>query len=265
MIQYVKSLIIITLTVFFVASCASSNNEKSDPDAKQDVVARANVEGEEYLNYLDNNDSLNTANSLYYSKTINGEVEWTEVIMTLDDSSRILKMVERIALPGKEAVYSNHFYYKDGAKYATKQFFEESVGDSSYFVELMSYYDKNGKVKATKRRTAIYEDLLDQEQYMVTQNKNCDDARAFRMINQQGEFQTTFQGFVDMDGFKFLVVGENKKDGFVSALIVQQMTPLVIELRNKTKEMIGTPLVVNFQTVHEGGGSEQILLAVDKK
>ncbi len=265
MIRHVNLLVVTAIALFFTSSCTSTNTEKPKEQPVPNVVAKANIEGEEYLNYLDFNDSLYKANSLYYSKKINDQVEWTEVIMSLDDSSRILKMIEQIAHAGSDAVFSNHFYFKDGKKYATKQFFVETASDSSYFVELLSYYDKNEKVKVTKRRTAPYEDLLDQEQYMITQNKECSSDRAFRIVNQTGEFKTTYQGFVDMEGFKFLVVGEDKKDGFSSALIVQRTTPLIMELRNNEADMLGTPLIVNFQTITEGGGSEQILIAVARE
>lgn len=265
MIQHTKLLIALPITLLLIASCGSGSKEINSGETPASTVAKADEEGEAYLSSIDFNDSLNLANSLYYSKTINGRVEWTEVVMHLDDSSRIIKMEERMALLGSDAVFSNHFYYKDGRKYATKQFFQESEGDSTYFVELLSYYDTKEKVKATKRRTAIYEDQLDQQQFMVAEKTDCSSERAFSIINQTGEFETTYQGFVDMDGFKFLVVGENKKDGFSSAIIVQEITPLIMELRAKQKQMLGTPLIVQFQTIREGGGTEQILLGVSKK
>lgn len=263
--RYVKVLIVITIAAFSVASCGSSNNSKSADRSENEVVAKANEEGEAYLASIDLNDSLNTANSLYYSRGEGENVEWTEVIMFLDDQSQVVKLIERIAKPGSSAVNSNHFYFKAGKKYATKQFFEESAGDSTYFVELLSYYDTAEKVKATKRRTAEFEEFLEQVPYMVAQNVDCSVDRAYSIINQTGEFETTYQGFVDMDGFKFLIVGENSKNGFSSAIIVQQLTPLILELRAREREMLGTPLRVEFQTIEEGGGTEQILMAVSKK
>lgn len=265
MIRFVKVLIVMTIAAFSVASCGSSNKQNSNDNPQKDVLAKANEEGEAYLASIDLNENLNTANSLYYSRGEGENVEWTEVVMYLDDSSRVVKMVERIAKPGSSAVYSNHFYFKGGKKYATKQFFEETAGDSTYFVELLSYYDASEKVKATKRRTAEYEEFLEQVPYMVSQSVDCKVDRALSIVNQTGEFETTYQGFVDMDGFKFLIVGENKKNGFSSAMIVQQLTPLILELRAREKEMIGTPLRVEFQTIQEGGGTEQILLSVSKK
>jgi hypothetical protein len=265
MMRFHKVLIGLTIAAFSVASCGSSNTSKSKDRSANEVVAKANEEGEAYMASIDLNDSLSTANSLYYSRGEGENVEWTEVVMFLNDQSQVVKIIERIAKPGSSAVYSNHFYFKEGKKYTTKQFFEETAGDSTYFVELLSYYDAAEKVKATKRRTAVYEDFLEQVPYMVAEKVDCSVDRALSIINQTGEFETTYQGFVDIDGFKFLIVGENSKEGFSSAIIVQQLSPLILELRAKERQMIGTPLRVEFQTIQEGGGTEQILLSVSKK
>lgn len=266
--RYFNALIVMVITAMLAVACKTNKTDEtsSDKSNKEDnVVAEANVEGEAYLNSIDLNDSLYTANSLFYSREVNGQTEWIEVIMSLNDSNQIVKMKEQFVVAGYDAIFSNHFYYKDGLKYATKQFFMESVEDSSYFVELLSYYDENEEVLATKRRTAVYEEYLPQEQYMIAEKTACSADRAKDVINQKGKFETTFQGFVNMEGFKFLVVGENAKNGYSSALIVQQITPLIIELRNNESKMIGTPLTVNFQTIVDGTGSQQILLGVNKK
>ncbi|MDB0037957.1 hypothetical protein N9F08_01205, partial [bacterium] len=188
---------VIGIALFLTASCTSTNNENKKKELVNNVVAKANVDSEAYLDDIDLNDSLYKANSLYFSREVGNALEWTEVIMTLDDSSRILKMVEQFLVAGTDAVCSNHFYFKDGYKYATRQFFLERIQDSSYFVELLSYYDKNEKVTATKRRTAEYEDMLSQEQFMVSKNIDCNSDRAFDIVNQTGEFETTYQGFVE--------------------------------------------------------------------
>lgn len=267
MIRYFNSLVVIGVALFVAASCTTTEtvNENQDAETASTEVAKADVEAEAYLDYLDLNDSLPKANSLHYSREIDGQQEWIEVVMTLDDSSRILKMVEQFLSAGSEAVFSNHFYFKDGYKYATKQFFLEEKDDSTYFVELLSFYDKDEKVTATKRRTAEYEDLLSQEQYMVAEKQDCSSDRAFDIVNQKGKFKTTFQGFVEFQGFKYLVVGEDNKDGYSSALIVQQTTPLIMELRNDESDLIGAPLRVSFQTVTDDGSAQQILLGVARE
>lgn len=264
--RYTNLLMVTAIALFVITSCSTSNDEKNKVETQQKVVAKANVEGEAYLESIDLNDSLSELNSLYYSRTVNGKMEWAQVILSVDDSNTVFKMVELFSPLGSNTVFSNHFYFKDNYKYATKQFFTESIEDSTYFVELLTYYNKNGKVQATKRRTAYYEDLLPQEQFMVADNTPCSDKRAYRIINQEGEFATTFQGFVESpDGFSYLVVGEDKKDGFSTALIVQRTTALITELRQNQKKLLGIPLIVDFQTFTDASGSQQILVGVSKR
>jgi len=267
MIRYINYLVVAGITLFATVSCSTETKVKTEtPETKAPTeVAETNFEAEAYLDALDFNDSLPKANSMHYSRVVDGQQEWIEVIMTLDDSSRILKMVEQFLLAGSSSVFSNHFYFKDGYKYATKQFFVETQGDSSYFVELLSFYDKDENVTATKRRTAQYENDLVEAQYMVVPKQACSADRAYDIINQKGKFETTFQGFIDSQGFKYLIVGEDAKDGFSTALVVQRTTPLIMELRKNESQMLGTPLRVHHQTIIDATGSQQILMGVARE
>jgi hypothetical protein len=265
MIKYILSIATGILFITIVSCDSSEPIDNPNPDGTETNVPRAQDELELYLDGLDYNDSLETGNSLFYSRGAGPTAESVEVKIFLDDSSQIVKMVEIIVAPGSNSVTSNRFYYRGDKKVATKRFFQESVKDSAYFVEVRSYYDTNEEVKVTKRRTARFEEQLDQEMFKVVKSEDCKSDRALRILNQQGEFETTFQGFIDMEGFIFLIVGENKKNGFATSLIVQMVTPFVQELRNNEKKMIGTPLIVQFETVTDSGGSEQILHGVRKK
>ncbi|MFK7783867.1 MAG: hypothetical protein AB8B56_02060 [Crocinitomicaceae bacterium] len=268
MIRHINYLVVIGIALFTITSCTTEpevETENPETETTAPIEAKANFEAEEYLDYLDFNDSLAKANSLYYSREFNGNREWIEVVMTLDDSSRILKMVEQYLMGGAEAVYSNNFYFKDGYKYATKQFFIESEGDSSYFVELLSFYDKDENVTATKKRTAEYENDLVNAQYMVAPKQGCSTDRAFDIVNQEGEFRTTFQGFIEMQGFKYLIVGDDDQDGFSTALVVQRTTPLIKELVGNESELLGIPLRVSYQTIVDATGSQQILMGVARE
>ncbi len=248
----------IVLGLMTMASCGDSTttdeiNEQNNEESNETV--QLSEEYEAYMTQLDANDTMDIANSLYY---VNGNQEGVEVALFLDGEGEIQKIEETMISP-TGSVTSNLFYYKDGAKYATKQFVEQIAGDSVYFEEYRSYYNKDESVKLTKKRSAAYEEMLEYESFTVTDNKDCKADRAMRIVNQEGEFETTFQGFVELEGFLFLVVGENKKSGYASSLIVQQYTPDILELKAKESEMIGTPLEVQFMIDHNQG-EQQILI-----
>ena len=256
-------------TLLLILTCASCKTDEvvTDSDETDEPVIEtpSNDELEAYLMEIDLNDELELASSLYYTKGSDSGEEMVQVNLFLTDSSEVLKIEELMVRPGTNSIVSNVFYYKDEVKCASKQFFEESINDSSYFVEVLSYYDADAKVILSKRRTAMFEDYLDQEAYTVVKNSDCSDARAFDVVNQEGNFETTFQGFVEFGQFTYLIVGENKKVGFASSLVVQRESALIKELRANEKEMIGTPLEVEFGTAMDDGGSQQILLSIIKK
>ena len=265
MIKYLFPLTTLLLILTF-ASCNTDEVVTDSDETDEPVIETpSNDELEAYLMEIDLNDELELASSLYYTKGSDSGEEMVQVNLFLTDSSEVLKIEELMVRPGTNSIVSNVFYYKDEVKCASKQFFEESINDSSYFVEVLSYYDADAKVILSKRRTAMFEDYLDQEAYTVVKNSDCSDARAFDVVNQEGNFETTFQGFVEFGQFTYLIVGENKKVGFASSLVVQRESALIKELRANEKEMIGTPLEVEFGTAMDDGGSQQILLSIIKK
>ncbi|MCH2225272.1 MAG: hypothetical protein MK066_10935 [Crocinitomicaceae bacterium] len=251
--------------ILISVSCSDTNNEENVnlPEINTETSEEMKMaeEFESYIAMLDFNDSLGIANSLFYTK---GENESVEVVLFFNDSSELVKVVEKMTLPQSSSVQSNVFYLKEGKKYATKEYMEKVEGDSSYFVELRSYYDSNEKPIVTKKRSAMFEEMLEMESFQTIEPQDCSMDRALRCVNQEEEFATTFQGFVELEnGFLFLIVGEDSKEGYSSAMIVQQVTPTIMELRSKEIEMLGTPLIVDFRTVVDQG-TQQILLSVRK-
>lgn len=265
MIKYLIPVSLFALFATAMVGCNNSENsgKENDSDSLTVIESDQYEEFEQYMSEVDANGTYSIANSMYYSNQAGEAVEVRLYLEEINaDSSELVKMEELMVAPVTGVVFSNIFYYKDGLKYLTRQYFQEGNADSLYFVELRTYYDKKEKPVVTKRRTAPYEELLDQETFAVVDSKDCSDERAFRCINQEGEFETTFQGFVDMSPFLYLIVGENKKDGYASSLIVQSRNEIINQLVANESNWIGKPLIVRFEIIQEGGGQEQILTGI---
>jgi hypothetical protein len=92
---------------------------------------------------------------------------------------------------------------------------------------------------------------------------NCSSKNAEDALNQSGEFITTFQGFVETGKDLFLTVGENKKDGYVSALMVQAIDENIKKLQQTEILMIGKQLTVNFERMTDASGFQfQVLTGI---
>lgn len=233
------------LSVIIFTSCGNENVTED----KVEIIDNEPTFGEDYSTYIteiDNNESLEELKSLSYADPKNNAVQ---VAVFLNDSSEIMKIEEKYTTESSSSINTNLFYKKHGKKYASIQFFEEKdSNDSLYFVEIQSFYDSSGNCIFSKKRTAEYESYLEFEPFVEIKKTPCSDQKAMDVLNQRGKYQTTFQGFVRGEEAIHLVVGEPKKDGFASALIVQSFTPTVNYLLKNESKMLGTPLEIQFGT-----------------
>ncbi len=256
-----KFILSIFLLSILAVGCGQDNTDQVDfSDSPEDQEQMSDSGAEEFIVKIDTTNLL-SGNSLYYSREDGASVE---VIIYVDDSSRIQKMVERYTKNASGSICTNLIYYKNGKKYVTKELFDEGVGESAVFTERVTYYDENEKPKVTKYRKAPFEDQLENESFKLTEKRDCDEKRAMDVLNQIGEFETNFQFFVRDEHLLYLVVGEDKENAYRSSLVVQHKGPVIQKLLSDEKGMIGTPLKVDHQTVvGEMGFEFQALLGVE--
>ena len=249
----------------FLLFVACDTSEEKIPDVEETtfteyVPGKEEVAYEEYMMGIDSDDALGGGNSLFYSK---GNGEYTEVEFLVNEKNEMVKMIQYYTQETL-TVAKNIFYFKEGKKFATRELFEQGPMNNLSFVERITYYDQDEKPIVTKQRVAPYEQDLELESFRMADKHDCSAKRAFEILNQQGEFNTTFQGFVSEDAFLYLVVGGPGANDYTSSLLVQNVDQTIKKLQSNEMGMIGTPLIVNFDNVKDGGeGYEyQILLAV---
>lgn len=258
-----KSINFLALTVVLLIGLYSCDESKNENDQEQ-IIPVATDESkfeaaEAYITELDEKE-LTVAKSLYYSRPDGATVE---VEVYLNDSNQVIKMVELYTDDAESSIQTKKFYYKNKKKYATKEYFEDENESGKFFVERVTYYDENAKPKVTKKRIASFEDGLVDSMFELVDKKDCSDKRAFQVLNQEGEYVTTFQGFIMQESLTYLIVGENSKEGYASSLVVQFKNNTIIKLQQNEKGMIGTPLEVDFQSAKGDMGFDfQALLSV---
>lgn len=248
---------------FLLFSCDESgeqdDNETDSGISTQSEENSADNDAEKYVAEVDSADYV-SGKSLSYSKPNGASIA---VEFWLNDSNQVVKMIEYSAKANGGTIDKKYFYYKDNKKYVTKEYFDDSKGDKSGYVERISYY-KNGRPAITKMRRADFEDYLEFESFKVVEPKDCSDQKAYDVLNQTSEYSTTFQGFVYDEHMTYLLVGPNTKDGYVSSLSVQFKTGVIRKLMENERAYIGTPLIVNFETaISEIGFEFQVLTSVE--
>ena len=246
--------------VLLLAACGETNN---DPNAKSGEISNAENLSDVYEQYVYDIDGkeMMMGNSLYYTRDDGATVE---VDIYVNDSNQVVKTAEYYTKQAGGSICTNLYYYKGDKKYVTKAYYEEGLGENAIFIEEVTYYDEAGNPLQTQMRKASFEDQLINEQFKTITAKDHSDARAVQVLNQQGEFATDFQFFVNDEHLLYLVVGENKDGGYRSSLVVQRKGPVIQKLLANESSMVGTPLKVDFETMKGDMGFEfQALLDIE--
>src|SRR5690606_28041500 len=241
-----KISLILIATILFVACNSTKQEETTDQIAQKKEIIQ-DGEYDELMQKIDDNmPNLVKIESLTYSKEDGSAVTATAY---LDQNDIITKIEEEVISSGKYgAITRYHYYSNGGVLFATRRIGEKIQNNEPFFSEEISFYDPNGKVKESKERIAKYEEYLDNQEFNKAQPISHSNERALRILQQKGEFMTTFQGFVESGPYNFLIVGEHVPDnGYTAALSIQNEDATIRYLRAEGRNALGKELLVEFE------------------
>jgi hypothetical protein len=218
------NLLSVFLTIGLLIGCGPSEETKeksNEPIASQEYKADENqLEIEAQMAAIDDaieNDSLVENSSLLYYK----EVADIEVYVYADPATEeAQKILESFTVAEGGSKQEIAYYMKGGKTIATRETILVPIADSMQYMERVSYYDDKEEVIISKQRTAYFEEELEYAQFMVGKKTKCSMDRAIRVLKQEGEFATHFQSFIDTQDGLYMMVGENKPDGYRATLLV---------------------------------------------
>jgi hypothetical protein len=173
------------------------------------------------------------------------------VTLFINAKNEIEKYTQKFSVNGKGGV--RHYYAKKNKIYAVMELFEESTNpNKSYMVERYSKVE-NDKVIETIERIADFEDDLINKPFNKTEPKQVDIPYMKRIINQEDEFQTTFQGFLENNATVYMLVGEPKpgKDAFTAALQVDTNDPFIQGIIANPAANMNRKLSIQFEDVRD--------------
>jgi hypothetical protein len=250
--------------VFFLAACGSGEpKETKEEDKKEQGAYKEESDFESRMAAIDQNDKLIVANSLQYRDNA-GSTE--EVSAYLDADQNILKLEEEFSDAKTQNFGTLTFYLENGKKFASREVYQENRLDIPMFIERITYFDESEKPLYSKMRKATYEIDLETLPFETTKAQNVSASRAMRVLNQEDEFETTFQGLATDGTLQFIIVGENTADGFAASLAVQHTEGDIKKLFKDEAGMIGTPLEIQYERMVDQTGLEfQVLLSAKIK
>jgi len=252
-----KTLLIspVLLILLFVSSCSGNTNNAEKVQFKKPKNAN---DLEAHMAEIENNPDWKVMNSLAYN---NNDGSTEEVIAYLNARDEAVKLEERFSDVSTGNNGYRYFYVADQKTFASREvYFDNTIKKPSY-IERITFYGKNQEPTYTKERSAETELELENAVFQQKSPVGVSIERAMQVINQQGEFVTTFQGFVQSGGITYILVGENTQNGFASSLAIQYDNEDIKKLKMNERGMIGTPLQIKHQTmVDEKGLKFQVLL-----
>ena len=255
-------LIYSSLFLFSLLFSACSNNGKDDQYQNEKKIGKLKNEGdfEDKMAAIENYSNWKIMNSLAYNNNAGSR---EEVIACLNEKDEAVKL-EEVFYDAATGNYGRRIFYAEGGKkFASKEVFFDNQLKAPQFIERISFYDKKQQPIYTRERSAALEEDLESQEFVQKSPVGVSIDRAMQIINQQGPFETTFQGFVQNGGLNYILVGENTPDGFASSLVVQYESAEIVKLKKNERGMIGIPVEVQHQTMlDEQGLKFQILLGL---
>ena len=265
LLKFMRLFSLFTILSLLSYSCSDANKTASDQTISgMTKEARYNEEEEHeaYVVKIDLNDSLEIVNSLLFTKEDGSQIDVTGF---LNEKGEVVKLIEKF-VDGKNKFYKQTtFYIKNGKKYVSNEHFDDTTNrQNPQFIERISYYNEETKPLFTKERKAIYEEDLGKSSFDYVEPYDYSIKRALDVINQEGKFQTKFQGLVFSGPHSYITVGE--EDGYISALLIQYESDFTRKLKKNQLPYLGKPLELNFQRVVDDNGFQfQLLFVVKEK
>jgi len=239
------------------ATFSACNNSKK-AEEKEIVSEKLSNEGalEAEIKAIDEiaEKSGQIASSLKYTKENGASIV---VHATLSATNEILKVEEEYAEANGGNYGTNSFYLKNKIPFAVREYFEDRQDAANpKFVERMSYYDDKGKVIKTIEKRVNFEEELEAASFVPVALHSVSIDRAMTVLDQKGEFETTFQGFVAVQALNYLVVGKPGKDSYSSAMRVDFGDEFINTALANQRAYMNKKCRVSFETIQDASGFE---------
>ncbi len=212
------------------------DNEKQFENEIKTIETNENLVEVSSLDYLKDNGETYLVKGLVETKNDNQDMTLKKLILNKTDAN------------GNET--NTTFYYNGTRKFVSIN--EQSIlkNDELLKVITKSYYNDSNQIFFSKRLSGKAENI-ENLIYQPCKPIDHNDYVALNIINQQGDFQTKFQGFAQLDGRNLLILGT---EHFTSTLLFSENNNIIKLLKNNEKKYLGKKLIVDFSVDSQPNG-----------
>jgi hypothetical protein len=243
--------------VLLLVGCKSNNSKKSIDQTEKpqkDLIVYTLKDEKSFDKQMMEIDSFVLAYGKFASSLDYGKEDKTTIHVDahLDNEENIVKLVENFTDKDATSMGTNFFYLHDGKVFMSKEIFV--TNKSADFIERISYYAPNGICLKSKERKAVSEVSLLKAKFEAVPKTVCSIDRAMRALNQEKEFATTFQGFIQSGKDAYMIVGTPGTGGYTSALKITKEDKFIAEIRKDELRYLNGTIYLQFEKIEEVGG-----------
>lgn len=255
-----KKLSFVITLLFSVVLFSCKNNEQVENTAQNDKEEMYLYNKQDTLGVIDI--ALDTTSncvqySLDYSKENNERYFAT---LYCDVKGNVLRMEELIISP-EQLYQKSKFYYDNKRIFATVREYQEKEDTSLVFVEELNFYNAKGGVEKSFRKVTR-DNAKEEANFILSEkNKELSNERIFRAVNNEGEFELTFQGIIKTDNLDYLLIGSSENGGYTTALQIEANTPFIKDIYVNERKYINRKIGVNFERQSMSNFSYQVFVA----
>lgn len=234
-----------------LASCSGSEKSKNEARGVKKLSNEGQLKSEMEAIDSDILSKGQQATSMRYTKD-NGA--YIVVNAHLNEAGRIIKVEENYSEGEGANTGQNSFYLKDEKIFATREYYSDIEANPPVFIDRISYYDKNQKVIKTMEKRVELEEELDAIEYKPVAPKAVTMSRARSVLDQKGEFETTFQGFVRVQALNYLIIGSKNSESYVSSVRVDYEDEFIKMLLKDPAKYLNRKVFIRFENVTDPTG-----------
>jgi hypothetical protein len=241
----------IFLSLLMLAACSGEEAKTDDKIEDSELANEGSLESEMKAIDAEIETSGQQATSMRYTKD-NGA--FVVVNAHLNETGKIIKVEESYSDGDGANNGQNSFYLKDEKIFATREYYSDMSAHPASFVDRLSYYDKKQQVVKTLEKRVEFEEELDNVEYKTVDLKSIKMDRANNVLDQTGEFETSFQGFVRVQALNYIIIGSKNSEGWVSSVRVDYEDEFITSLLKNPAKYLNKKVFISFENVTDPTG-----------
>lgn len=247
-----NKLVLFIFLLVLVGACSPADRQRlrlgsqnTPIEGKKEQLFNGQWEYDSLINVIDTTSTLADFYSLEYSDSHQNN-RYVKGKLNAKNAVVMMEMEETYA---KGLQINTRYYYSGDLLFYAQQTVKDYQKKNNGFMEVYSYFGNNKKVIVSASRVGEDEEDLLSKTPIVCKKVSFDPKEALDLVNQKGKYETRFQGTLETETLKFLIVGTKGNPTIQTAIAYNKDFPLAVHMAANEAQYLNRLLKVEFQKV----------------